>query len=174
MRLFVAMYPPMEAVREMLSLLGSLTLPGHRETPEAQVHLTLFFVGDTDPRQLGGVVESVRRSASGIGGIVLRPLRLVTLPARGGPRLVAMETDAPANLVELQRRLAHRLSRRGARGGEGFVPHLTLCRYSKEGGESISRAVEMPPFGVNDVTVVASVLKSSGAEHREVERVSLA
>lgn len=173
LRLFVALYPPEEAVREMVASLAALALPEHRVTRPEQVHLTLFFVGDTDPRQLEGVVESVRRSASGIGAIVLRPRRLVTLPERGAARLVAMETDAPANLVELQRRLVHRLSRRGARGGEEFLPHLTLCRYATAGGEAISHEVEMAPFPVNEVSVVASVLRASGAEHREVECVAL-
>jgi len=172
-RLFVALYPPAEAVKAMLSAMKDLALPRHRITPEAQVHLTLYFVGDTDPRRLDEVVESVRRSASGIGEIELRPLRLVTLPEHGAARLVAMETDAPANVVELQRRLVHRLSRRGVRGSEAFLPHLTLCRYAVAGGEAISRSVEMATFRVSEVLVVESVLRAAGAEHRVVDRVAL-
>ncbi len=172
-RLFVALYPPLEVVRAMLSELRGLNLPRHRVTPEAQVHLTLFFVGDTDPRQVGILIESVRRSVSGIGPIELRPMRLVTLPERGAARLVAMESDAPSNLVELQRRLAQRLSRRGVRGGGEFLPHLTLCRYAVAGGETISRPVEMATFRVSEVSVVESVLRATGAEHRVVDRVGL-
>src|SRR5690606_37699260 len=117
LRLFVAIYPPeggkagQVGARDWLRALRKMDPPlaNHRQTPPEQVHLTLQFIGDTPEGELDRVIESVERSASGIGPFELKPVRFMTLPPRGRPRLVALETDAPAGLLELQRRLAQRL-----------------------------------------------------------------
>lgn len=158
----------------MLARLAELTLPKHRATRDDQLHLTLFFVGDTDPRQLDEIIESVERSASGIGPITLAPRAVVSLPEHGPPRLLALETDAPTNLLELQRRLAHRLARRPHRADEPFRPHFTLCRYATPGGDCLRDAVSIAPFAVDRVAVVESVLRPTGAQHRVIEWIPLA
>lgn len=173
MRLFVALYPPMATAREMIASLAPLALPQHRATREDQVHLTLFFVGDTDRRQLDETIESVRRSAAGIGHVTLTPQRLVSLPESDPPRLVALQTDAPPNLIELQRRLVHRLSRRPRRGEDGFLPHITLCRYATAGGPAVSQPVSISAFTVESVALVESVLRPAGAEHRVLAEAPL-
>lgn len=174
LRLFVALYPPPELARTLPLLLDPLSLPAFRTTREEQVHLTLYFVGDTDPRQVDTVLESVRRSASGIGPITLTPRSLVSLPERGPPRLVALEVDSSANLMEFQRRLAHRLSRRADRGHEHFLPHFTLCRFVMPGGTPLRVLTSVASFVVERAAVVQSVLHPGGAEHRALAHVPLA
>jgi 2'-5' RNA ligase len=174
MRLFVAAYPPLESARAMLELLGGVDLPEHRLVPPEQVHMTLHFVGDTDKRQLEDVMESVQRAAAGVKAFDLRPRELMCLPERGDPRLVAVETDAPAGLLEIQRRLAGKLAR-PARDRQRFLPHLTLCRFRN--GARVwrvaRRTVEMEAFAVREIRLMDSVLRPGGAEHREVGRVGL-
>lgn len=174
MRLFVAAYPPVEAARGMLELLRGMDLPEHRLVPAEQVHMTLHFVGDTDKRQLDEVMESVERAAAGIGAFDLTPRELVCLPERGEARLVAVETDAPAELLEIQRRLAAKLAR-PARDRQRFLPHMTLCRFRN--GAKVWRvdphAVEVEAFAVREIRLMESVLKPGGAEHREVGRADL-
>ena len=151
-RLFVAVYPPADLASEMLQLVRRIALargaPEWRETPAERVHLTLQFIGDRREGEVEETVESVRRSAAGIGVFELLPLGLVTLPERTPTRLIAMETDAPVGLVELQRRLAARLARTPRRDpGERFQPHLTLCRFLAESASFVLAArAELPPF----------------------------
>lgn len=174
MRLFVAAYPPVESARALLELLRGVELPEHREVPAEQVHMTLHFVGDTDKRQLDEVMESVERAAAGIEAFELTPREVMCLPERGEARLVAVETDAPAGLLEIQRRLAKKLAR-PARDRQRFLPHLTLCRFRN--GAKVwrveRRAVEMEPIAVREVKLMESVLRPGGVEHREVRRVGL-
>jgi 2'-5' RNA ligase len=174
MRLFVAAYPPVESARALLELLRGLELPEHRLVPAEQVHMTLHFVGDTDKRQLDEVMESVERAAAGVKAFDLTPRELMCLPERGEARLVAVETDAPAGLLEIQRRLAAKLAR-PARDRQNFLPHLTVCRFAN--GAKVwrveRRAVEMEPFAVREIRLMESVLRPGGAEHREVGRVGL-
>lgn len=181
LRLFVAAYPPPEVAAAALEAIATLDLPAHRATPAEQVHLTLQFIGDTPAKQLDETLESVRRAASGIGAFSLSPQRYITLPPasqRGRPRLVALETDAPGQLLELHRRLAHRLARALRRDPvDRFLPHLTLARFGPGPGEGPARRIEapaeLPAFSVERVVVMRSVLRPEGAEHREVERVGL-
>ncbi len=174
-RLFVAVYPPTKVSAEMIGDLGALSLPPHRITPSLQVHLTLQFIGDTELDRLDEVIESVRRSASGLAPFELRPRRLIALPEQGPKRLVAMETDAPATMLELQRRLAQRLAR-SPRGdpGDRFLPHLTLCRFrAPTPFAQPGRDSRIAPFTVDRVMLMRSVLLPGGAEHREVARAPL-
>jgi 2'-5' RNA ligase len=179
LRLFVAIYPTADAAREMLRALGRLDLPPvatYRATRAEQLHMTVQFIGDTEESALGEIRESIERSGAGLCAFTLTPQRLCMLPERGPPRLVAAVTDAPPPLLELQRRLAHRLARAARpRTGDRFLPHLTLCRFT---GSARAPRLEAPlrvsPFQVAHVALMRSILKPAGAEHAEVLRVALA
>ncbi|MBL9031065.1 MAG: RNA 2',3'-cyclic phosphodiesterase [Phycisphaerae bacterium] len=176
LRLFVAIYPPLETRRAMVRAIKDLDPPPdprHRVTPVEQVHMTAHFIGDTDPRQLDEVIESVRRSTSGLSPFSLRPTRLRTLPERGRPRLIALETDAPPRLMEVHRRLVHRLARPG-RGRDHFLPHVTLCRFNPSANPTAGEwPVSIPGWEVGEIVLVRSVLRREGADHATVETVRL-
>lgn len=167
LRLFVAVYPPPEVATALQAHRRALLDRGVREVPPGQVHLTLQFIGPTLPGELDRVAESVRASCAGIGPFALRPLRLRTLPARGVPRLIAAETDAPPAVLEVHRRLAHRLARSPRRdSADRFLPHLTLCRFrAGERSDRVDAEIDCAPFEVARVLLMRSILTSAGAEH---------
>lgn len=169
LRLFVAVYPPPSVAEMMLAVIAGLDLPHCRATPRTQVHMTLQFIGDTAHGDLPAVTESFERAAAGIGAFTLRPTRLLTLPERGPARLIAAQTDTPAPLQELHLRLVTRLARRVRREREVFLPHFTLARFAGSGvrGLRIDAALDTPPFRVDRVVLVRSILKPKGAEHIE-------
>lgn len=142
-----------------------------------QVHMTLQFIGDRDERELDEVAESVRRSGAGLEPFELRAMRLMTLPERGRPRLIAMETDSPPPLLEVHRRLVKRLAHptRSGRGRQDrFRPHLTLLRFQGSArAEEVDRPVTLEPFLVSEIVLMRSVLRTEGAEHTVVEAVRL-
>lgn len=170
LRLFVGIYPPAEAVRAMLDRLGDIELAPHRPTPAEQVHLTAHFVGDVRVSELEEAMESVERSCAGIDAFQLTPRRLITLPERGHARLVACETDAPAALLELRGRLVRRFAQSArVRPNDRFRPHLTLCRFRADvRAGHVDRPVTMPPFVVERVSLVRSVLRPAGAVHEAI------
>ena len=178
LRLFVALYPPESSRRQMLRILAKLDPPPdarHRLAPLEQIHMTLQFIGDTPERDLEPTVESVRRSVAGLGPFLLPPMRLIPSPARGTPRLIALETDSPPPLLEAQRRLARRLARSARpKAGDRFRPHLTLCRFTASARpQPVNAAVTLAPFPVEHVLLMRSVLRPDGAEHLPVEAVKL-
>jgi 2'-5' RNA ligase len=177
LRLFVAAYPPASTAQRLANLAAGLELPPGRPTALEQIHLTLQFIGETDVRQLDEVQESVRRSASGIKPFALTLGSLLALPKPSGARLVAISTDTPAPLVEIVRRLAHRLARAPRRDpADRFAPHLTLFRCS--GPPSRIVIPDPAPMGesflVEDIRLMRSALLPTGARHDLVERIPLA
>lgn len=175
LRLFVGIYPPAEVGRGLLDRLGELDLAPHRTTPVAQVHLTAHFIGDVRASELDDAMESVERSCAGLGAFHLVPERLITLPDRGHPRLVACETDAPPALLELRGRLVQRFARTSrVRPNDRFRPHLTLCRFHADAGaRRVEVGVSMAGFAVDRVLLVKSVLRADGAVHEAIGTVAL-
>lgn len=172
LRLFVAVYPPLDVARAMVDAVERLSIAG-RMTPIEQVHMTVQFIGDTPAREMESVIESVARSAAGLERFVLTPRRLMSLPERGAARLIAAEMDAPAALLEMHRRLAHRLARNvRERAGDRFLAHMTLLRY-KAGGARVDAALNAPGFEVREVSLMRSVLGPAGARHEVVREVLL-
>lgn len=172
-RLFVAAYPSVDWSRNAIEAVGRLDLPAHRLVDPAAVHLTLRFIGDVIPKDLDAVIESVQRSASGIGPFRMTPERLITLPSRGDARLIACRTDHPAGVLEIHRRLTARLSRSLRRSqADRFLPHLTLARFnSPSPGFRIDEPIELDPIPINDIRLMETEFKSDRVIHHEIERV---
>lgn len=186
LRLFVAAYPPPEHVRMWTEHLRTLDLPAYRMTADEQVHLTMQFIGDTPTSEMDDVIESVARSASGIGRFALKPEELLALPERGPARLVALKTDAPAPMLELQRRLAHRLAKPArSKPGDRFLPHFTLCRFRSPASSGVApqlrasltaqreTVAQWPTFEIERVILMRSILRCEGAEHVQVHSATL-
>jgi 2'-5' RNA ligase len=169
----VAIYPPADTVGTLAAGLDALGLGPQGRVPLHQVHLTLQFIGETAERDLPEIQESVARATAGLPGFDLTPIRLMPLPEGARPRLVAAQTDAPAALMEVQRRLVLRLARSAReRPRERFLPHLTLLRFKAEAAK-IDRTLDVAPFPVRAVCLMRSLLRPGGAEHVEVARVPL-
>lgn len=175
LRLFVGIYPPHEICRLMLGALDELDLPAHRRTPPEQMHMTLQFIGDVLRKNLNATIESIERASSGLNTFELSTQSLIRLPKRGPARLIAMETDCPATLSELQRRLAARLAGKPRlRAGDRFRPHLTLCRFQTPSRVNpLEPGLDWVTFVVTQVVLMRSELLPTGAVHHEVETFPL-
>jgi len=180
LRLFVAAYPPAGIARELLARAGALALPSAaRILPIEQVHLTLQFVGDTPAGALDAVIESMQRAASGLASFTLTPQRLIALPERGPKRLIAVETDSPSSLVELHRRLAHRLASRVRESSKKrpYRPHITLCRFStpvpRLALPDDAASLDDLAFDLERIVLMRSTLAPTGATHHELAAATL-
>ena len=59
-----------DAMRDVLSELRSVK--GVRAAGEGQIHITLCFLGDTDPRRVPSLIDSMRRGLSDVHAFKLR------------------------------------------------------------------------------------------------------
>lgn len=167
MRCFVAILPPVEVRVALAGVLDGRALPRGRGVPAENLHLTLVFIGDVHAKALRDVKESVERSASGVGAFTLRVNGLVTIPTPedgGPPRLIAARTDAPAGLLEAQRRLVTRLARPKKNGRfTRFLPHVTLYRYAHgASSDAFDDPLDGPSFTVDRIVLMESRQTAAG------------
>ena len=126
MRLFLALDLP-DPVRRAL-LAWRPALPGARWTPHERLHLTLYFLGETDPvvaQSLTEALQSFHAPPVSIG-----TTDLLRLPSARKPRVLAVGVADSPELTALHARLGHVLAEVGAPAGERpLLPHVTLARF---------------------------------------------
>lgn len=180
-RLFVALVPDAPAATLLHDAAAAMAarLPPHRLIPSEQLHMTLAFIGDTRAKEVREVKESVDRSCAGLEPFTLTALRIATIPTPedgGPPRLIAAVTDAPPTLLEIQRRLAQRLTKPKKNGRRSrFLPHLTLARYRHgETSDAIDQQLETPiAWRVSRCMLFSSVLTAGGSVYEAVHTARL-
>jgi RNA 2',3'-cyclic 3'-phosphodiesterase len=177
MRLFIALDLP-DAVRRALADLIAQLKPespsAHWVRPES-MHLTLKFLGETDPQKLDSIRATLAKIHS-VRPIELHFCALGFFPNELKPRVLWTAVEASANLFELAAAIEETLEPLGfPRESHGFVPHLTLARInSAKGIENLVRAADALKsydFGSTQETefhLFESVLKRSGAEYKKL------
>lgn len=168
-RLFVSVDLPPAVKRELSQICYGL--PGARWVEEAQIHVTLRFIGEVD----GGVFRDIREGLAGIKGspFAMRLAGLGVFPPRGQPRVLWAGIEPVAPVVALRNRVEAVLVGLGlAPEGRKFSPHVTMARLS---GTPIPRLTRYlagnalfvsPEFEVDAFYLYSSVLTGKGAMHQ--------
>jgi 2'-5' RNA ligase len=157
-RLFIAVWPPEEVVAD-LTALHRKDQQGVRFVRPENWHITLRFLGDTDPGEvsaaLDGITVEVARAHLGPAVDVIAERALV-VPVAG--------------LDELAGRVIERTGRIGDAPRKRFIGHLTLARVKSH--------VPMPralgamfsaDFDVEEIALVQSRLDPTGARYETIE-----
>ena len=186
MRLFFAIFPPIELARDLDRCLRTRqgTLPRARWTPPENVHLTLRFLGDRSAERAQELAAAARAALAS-----LAPLE-VELTVGGcftprRPRVLWIATEAASDsggaLHRLHRTLESSLEEAGEPSeGKALRPHLTLgrckSRWRSADVEAFARALS-PLSGrswwVEGVALVVSELLPRGARYRVIETLPL-
>lgn len=171
-RLFIAIELPGE-MRETLSSF-CCDLPGIRWVPPEQIHLTLRFLGDVQPKEMARLKEA-------LAAIVFAPFPLTVrgvghFPSHGHPRVLWIGLEDSPPLLELQGRVEAAVTGVGIVPEErSFSPHITIARIKENASAAVAlfeakhRPCGFPPFTVNDFILFSSVLNPKGATHRRDE-----
>lgn len=177
-RLFIAISIPHPIAQTLLDRipLSHQHAPLHwRLVSASNLHLTLHFLGETDLRRLDDITESVERSAAGLRAFRLTADRLACLPELGEPRVLTALTDAPPDMLEIQRRAFHRLATREQRKrGNRFKPHLTLARSSDPDAPRLPETpIEPVAISVSEIQLFRSDLRPDGSHYTLLHTVPL-
>ena len=144
---------------------------------EETFHVTLRFLGDTDPERIEGLADCVREQTA-----VLQPFRMELGGVRPFPskrRAFAVVLDVGP--VERFEQLAAAVERGAVASGfdpepRSFRPHLTLGRVAR-GKKILGVTAVVTPRGqgynVDEVVLFRSDLHPSGAQYTPLERALL-
>ena len=178
MRLFIAIMPPAEALRQLAAQLACApALPtGVRLAPPQQWHITLRFLGEVDEARCAAT-----RRALGAVRAVPFSLRLQNFGNFGGTVLWCGVNDEKGSLSALHTAISAALEHAGITPEKRrFSPHLTLARARRPLPRKACAAWlaahegwSSPPFAVRHFTLWHSELHPAGARHTPVQRWTL-
>lgn len=165
-RLFVALRPPAPMRAQLLDLMGGVA--GARWQDDAQLHLTLAFIGDAD----GALAESIDAALAGVDHAAIG-LALSGVGHFGGDRPTALWAGAEpaAELAALAAKVDNGCRRAGASiRRRAFVPHITLARLPRSAGSIASfvaanATLSSAPMRVDGFALYESRLGSDGASY---------
>ncbi len=143
--------------------------------PVAGLHMTLAFLGWTDPERVAAVWKAASAVlAEGPAPPRLAPAGLVPVPRRR-PRLVALElSDDGGRAATLQRAIADALAAADLQEPERrpFWPHVTLARLRKGARwRALEDGLALGPFDAAAVTLYRSHLSPSGARYEALHHL---
>ena len=167
-RLFIAVDIP-DDIRILICNMGG-TIPGARAVPTDQLHLTLKFLGDTDPGLLPDIRESLATIACAPFTMCLKGVG--HFPPRGTPRVLWAGIEPAGEVIALRNQVEKTLAAIGiARDSRKFSAHVTLARLKDSPLNRVTRFLagnslfETPGFTVNEFHLYSSSLSTRGAVH---------
>ncbi len=176
MRLFLAIALPQDQSACLMDL--QCGLQGARWLPPENLHLTLCFLGETEPRQAQDLDAALTALRAPRFSLTLSGLGVFGTASKLRSLWAGVE---PSNaLTRLQAK-----TERAARGAglplakKKFRPHVTLARFKGRPGarhyDFISRHAlfRTAPFTVEDIVLFSSILAQSGATYRAEARYPL-
>lgn len=193
MRLFVAVEIPESLRTELAERCQALREKPRQELPKARwarpeaMHLTLSFLGETDPGRLPALHRELGPACAAVEPFELRLGDAGAFPIRGKARVLWTGLKAPdgkpsAPLADLRQSVAGAVERAAEVEPDTrpFHPHLTLARLKPPWGRSpleyFQEAFGEPPgdaFPVAETVLFESELHPSGARYRRLGAYAL-
>ncbi|MBI2195403.1 MAG: RNA 2',3'-cyclic phosphodiesterase [Planctomycetes bacterium] len=185
MRAFIAAEIPEEIRAGLLACQQELqaSRPPVRWVPHLQLHVTLKFLGEIKPEQQEAIAQAVAQVAQAHAGFSAEVRGLGGFPNLHRPSILwAGLSTGREDFIALADSLEKAFRPLGfSPESRPFHPHITLGRVkSPRGIEALGKQIEenvakeIGRFDVRDLVFFQSLLSSSGAEHRPLQRLALA
>lgn len=129
-RLFVAATLPEEIKSFVQEQKEKFNSPSLRPVPEQNLHLTLYFIGNTQLSNLPGIENTLQKISEEHTAFKLQYLCTEPGPNSQSPRLVWARFQQHPQFEKLSRSLASALSPE-ENAKQKPIPHITLARYKK-------------------------------------------
>jgi RNA 2',3'-cyclic 3'-phosphodiesterase len=174
LRLFIALALSADVRKRFASLLVKIRAfaPQAKWVRPENLHVTLKFLGETSPAQLGAIREALATIRSE-RAIELHFHRLGFFPDEEHPRVFWAAMDASPNLPQLAAEISHALEPLGLPSEQRpLLPHLTLARFEPPAmPQALPAAVQQysgRSFGslcTSEFHLIESQLKPTGAQY---------
>lgn len=136
-RLFIAIEIPPAAIEEIADFINDMA-PGAssnmRWTARENVHLTLQFLGDTDPTKVGQIQRNIAEAVTNTGPFTLSLDETGVFPDFRAPRILWVSLAGEVRrLMMLQGRIEGSMKAMGFQPERRpFTPHVTVGRVSRD------------------------------------------
>lgn len=172
-RLFVACRPPGHVRDALIAIQGGVE--GARWQDDAQLHLTLRYIGEVDGRTANEIAEELAQVSAARFEIAMAGVG--TFDRRGRIDTLWAGVAPQAPVAALHRKLDHALVRLGlAPERRAFRPHVTLARGAMGPvGSFVARhaGLSTAPFTVEQFALYESIRGREGSVYVEAVRYAL-
>ena len=175
-RLFIAHRPPAETRKTLLATMHGLQ--GARWQDDAQLHLTLRFIGEIDAPIAEDLVEELARMRAASFPLAIEGVG--HFERKGRPHTLWAGVSRSQPLAVLQGRIERACRKAGiAPETRRFTPHVTLARLNAASASPAHfladhTGLTSPPWTVDAFDLVESHLGSEGSRYETVRRYRLA
>ena len=183
MRLFIAIELNAgfkQELRRLQQLLDRRDSSALRLVDEAQMHLTLKFIGDVDDQLTADLTYALECAAAESAPFEIYLQKCGCFPPRGPARVIwAGVADRDSRLKRLWQKIEEQCELAGVtRETRGFSPHLTLARAKDGAPPSLRQQTEdLAPQEivqrVSEFALIQSVLERAGARHTVLKHFRL-
>jgi len=175
-RLFVAIDLPERIKDDITSTY--MAIPGTRWIEEAQLHITLRFIGEVD----NTITEKIAYS---LKSALIPPFNLTLkgvghFPPRKIPRILWAGIADNTDLIRLQNKIERSVTSTGIEPDtRKFHPHITIARLNAAPPEKVALFLSAhslfatEPFEVSQYHLYSSHLKKEGAHHEILQTYML-
>jgi len=144
------------------------------------IHLTLKFIGDTQPDEVAHITNALKRAANGIKPFGLKLSRTGVFGSQYDPKVIWFGIDPSASLAQLAKNVSSELETVGILGDrQNFVPHLTIGRIREIKDKKYFQQlmgrfndVDLQQQQVNSFELIASELRREGPLYTVLESFS--
>ncbi len=162
-----------EAMGELQTLLRP-RLGGIRMARSEGTHLTLRFLGEASPAQIGTLRPRLAAAAAACPPCEARVGGLGMFPERGSPRVLWLGLDVPPPVVELQGECERAARAAGfEREERPFRAHLTLGRWRERAPRPELPPADLGPTRLETLVLFESDLRPGGAVYEALARFPL-
>ena len=153
------------------------SLPGARWQDDAQLHLTLRFIGEIDARQAEGLTAELDRVRAAPFPLAIESVG--HFEKKRKPHTLWAGVTASQPLAVLQGRIERACRKAGlAPETRRFAPHITLARLNSASASSAGfiaahGALTSEPWTLDNFDLVESHLESAGARYETICRYRL-
>ncbi|MGH9927937.1 MAG: RNA 2',3'-cyclic phosphodiesterase [Pyrinomonadaceae bacterium] len=171
--------PTRELVLRHIACLKAAVLDARASwSRDANLHLTLKFLGDVPQASVSDFSKAALRAVAGVQPFSIRLEQTGAFPSHGQPRVLWIGiNDLSTKLAELHARLEEESAQAGfAKEARPFHPHLTIARLRKpDNARALVVAHKQMVFdpldiAVSELVVIKSELGSEGSKYTVVSR----
>ncbi len=151
---------------------------GVRWVREEALHVTLRFLGDTDPSRVPELAARVAEQTAGLAPIELRLGRIGAFPTARRPRVIVVHAEPERELTALAEAVERGVVAAGFEPEpRRFRAHLTLGRVRSRApdlrGVTVPDTAARHACDVTEAVLFRSELRPSGARYTPLERIPL-
>jgi RNA 2',3'-cyclic 3'-phosphodiesterase len=174
MRLFLAIPIPEEVKFEFLN---EIKLPDcYRKTAVQNIHITLFFFGETQDNKIEGMIRDLDDLFTGYKSFDIEINSSGKFPENGFPRIIFLTGEKGRKDLEiLSGKIRNIAKKSGFHDSKGFKYHITVARLNEKAAIKSGPSFRMPvlskamTFDAGKIILYKSVLTGSGPVYSSIK-----